>query len=216
MFRRLHLKMTFFCTLVTGFILVCMTLSCLLFFESLLKKNDSAVFEKNRDAIVAYLEGESVIDYEQLSKVADNTCYTLTLYEHGNRLSWSLSSLSDTQKELIAAANEEALYSYHFDVKNPPKSRKITKYLEFSMQYKKAERLISYASLPNRNGSLCALIVYSRLQLARQIKSLRILFLLIDLIALLLLFLFAWKFSAHILKPVEENRKKQTDRKSVV
>lgn len=210
MIRNLHLKMTIFCTLVTSFILAAMSLSCMLFFQSLLTRNDYAVYEKNRNTIVAYLENETVIDYEQLSKIADNRYYTVVLFERNNQLTWSESSLTDTQKELVDMACRKALTSYNFDVNNPPKSKAVTKYLDFTTTYKNTERLVSLASLPNDNGSLCLLTLYSRFQLKRQIWSLRLLFIFIDIIALILLFLFAWKFSAHILRPVEESREKQT------
>lgn len=211
MFRNLHLKMTLFCTLVTGFILLAMTFSCLFFVESLLKKNDAADFEKRRNTILTYLEHETVIDYKQLSKIADNKYYTLALFEGNSLLSWSQNSLTAAQKEMIQIACEKAFAYYNFDVSNPPKSKSATKQLDFDMKYQKAERLVSFASLPNKNGSLCMIVIYSRLQLNQQLFSLRLLFLLIDVAALLLLLLFAWKFSAHILIPVAVNRKKQTE-----
>lgn len=209
MFQKIHLKMTFFCTLATGLILLSMTLSCLLLFESLLKKNDTAVFEKNKSSILAYLEGAEVIDYGQLSKIADNHFYTIALFGNGTLLSLPYTSHSEEAKELVDLACQKALAAYNFDAYNPPKSRTIIKQLDFKIKYQKAERLVSFASLPNKYGSLCILILYSRLQLTQQIFSLRIAFLFIDVAALLLLFLFSWKFSDRILIPVEKNRKKQ-------
>lgn len=205
MFRRLHLKMTIFCTLVTGFILIAMTFAGLYIFEDLLDKNDLAVFEKNRNSVLDYLEGAAVVDYTHLGKLTSSDMYTVAIFE-GDR---QLSLHSQSQYQLIRAVCQKARDDYSFDVYNPPTSRTATKYLDFEMTYDKTARLATFASLPNKYGSICVLILYSRTQLESQTAGLRIAFLLIDGAALVLLFLFAWKFSGHILLPVEKNRKKQ-------
>lgn len=211
MFRKIHLKMTFFCTLIISIILIAMTLSGLYLFEGLLKKNDTASYERDRSTILAYLERETLIDYEQLSKMADNHVYTIVMFENSRRLSWSQANLTSDQNAMIQKACDEALNTHGFDIANPPKSKNITKYLDFKMDYSSTEHLVTFASLPNRYGEVCVLILYSRLPLRQQIMGLRIIFAVIDLGALLLILLFAWKFSGQILKPVEENRLKQVE-----
>lgn len=205
MFQKLHIKMTFFCTFVTGFILIAMTLAGLFLFETLLTQNDYAVFEKNKNSIIDYLENENLIDYSYLSKLTRSDMYTITLFENNRQLSLH----GQKQTKLVEAARQKALADYHFDVQNPPRSRTKTKLLDFEMSQNAASHLVTVASLPNKYGSICAIILYSRTQLAQQKSSLRTAIFFIDTSALLLLFLFAWKFSFHILAPVEANRKKQ-------
>lgn len=205
------MKMTFFCTLIISIILIAMTLSGLFLFEGLLKKNDTASYEKDRNTILAYLERDTLIDYEQLSKMADNHVYTIVMFENGRRLSWSQANMTSDQNAMIQKACDEAQSAHGFDVANPPKSKNITKYLDFQMNYSGTEHLVTFASLPNSYGEVCVLILYSRLPLRQQIMGLRITIAVIDLGALLLILLFAWKFSGQILKPVEENRLKQVE-----
>lgn len=57
---------------------------------------------------------------------------------------------------------------------------------------------------------MCIVILYHRAQLTQQIQQLYLLFLLINLLAFLFLFLFAWIFSGRMLRPLEDNQKKQT------
>ena len=161
--------MTFFCTLIISIILIAMTLSGLYLFEGLLKKNDTASYERDRSTILAYLERETLIDYEQLSKMADNHVYTIVMFENSRRLSWSQANLTSDQNAMIQKACDEALNTHGFDIANPPKSKNITKYLDFKMDYSSTEHLVTFASLPNRYGEVCVLILYSRLPLRQQI-----------------------------------------------
>ena len=63
MFHKIHIKMTLFNTLATSAILIVMSLAGLFVFEGLLTKNESAVFDKNQNAILTYLDGQNIIDH---------------------------------------------------------------------------------------------------------------------------------------------------------
>ena len=69
MFRKLHLKMTLFCTAVTGGILILMALTGLRVFESLLGKNDTASYEKTVSSVLAYLDGQNILDYDTINRL---------------------------------------------------------------------------------------------------------------------------------------------------
>lgn len=102
MYRKLRVKMTLFCTAVTGIILLFMTLAGLLAFKNLLDTNDRTSYEKDVDSVLAYLENEEVIDYEKISAAANPRFYTINLYENKicysydpekkNRSSWKRSA----------------------------------------------------------------------------------------------------------------------------
>ena len=83
MYKKLRMKMTLFCTAVTGVILLAMTLAGLLAFQNLLDANDAAVHDKEVDSVLAYLEKSRVIDYGQIATMANPRFYTIDLYENG-------------------------------------------------------------------------------------------------------------------------------------
>ena len=61
MFRRLHLQMTIFSTLITGVILAAMTLVCLFIAESGTRKNSYTTFSNNANSCITHLEGQSLL-----------------------------------------------------------------------------------------------------------------------------------------------------------
>lgn len=209
MFHKIHLKMTLFHTLVTSAILIVMSLAGLFVFESLLTKNESAVFDKNQNAILTYLDGQNIIDHEKLMRLADNRYYTIALFEKGMLLFQNQMGEPSGQKGLIDAAYQTAKNDYQFDIENPPVSRSMVKYLNFGISFQNKKYYASVASLPNSAGILCAVILFDRSQMFTQIFQLRLTFLCIDITAILLLFLFARKFTGQMLSPIEENRKQQ-------
>ena len=209
MFHKIHLKMTLFNTLVTSAILIVMSLAGLFVFENLLTKNESSVFDKNQNAILTYLDGQNIIDHEKLMRLADNRYYTIALFEKGTPLFQNQMGEASWQKGLIDTAYQTAKNDYQFDIENPPVSWRMVKYLNFGISFESKKYYVSVASLPNSTGILCAVILFDRSQLFTQIFQLRLTFLCIDITAILLLFLFARKFTGQMLSPIEENRKQQ-------
>lgn len=209
MFHKIHLKMTLFHTLVTSAILIVMSLAGLFVFESLLMKNESAVFDKNQNAILTYLDGQNIIDHEKLLRLADNRYYTIVLFENGRLLFQNQSRADTRQNDLINTACQTAKNDYQFDIVNPPVSKRMVKYLDFGISCQNIQYYASVASLPNSAGVLCAVILFDRSQLFTQIFQLRLTFLCIDITAIILLFLFARKFTRQMLSPIEESRKQQ-------
>lgn len=206
MFRTLHLKMTIFCTVVTGIILVGMTLTGLHFFISLLDRNDAVVYDKNLSSILTYMDGKYLIDYEGLANIADNRFYAVTFYENDTvfcqyRKGW--------QADVAAFARKKAQEEYGFDVQRPVKTKAAAPQLRFEMEYRKQEYLVTAVSIPNKYSTLSALVIFRREMFSRQRQQLQMLFFVIDVLAVLILFLFAWIFTGRMLCPLEENQKKQ-------
>lgn len=206
MYKKLHIKMTLFCGTVTGLILLLMTLTGLLAFENLLDKNDAAVHDKTVHALITSLDSEPYIDYDKIAKLADTRYYTVVLYDKS--ASYSL-TLGQEKQMLIEESRERAMNEYGLNVKNPPVFGTSAKQLEFPFTVQKKEYLASFASIPHKYGTFCAVIVYSREQLYQQTGRLRLFFLIIDTTALLLLFTAAWFYTGRMLLPLEENRRKQ-------
>lgn len=72
MFQKLHRQMTWFCMAVTGVILVAMTLLCLLFSETSVRQNARQSFSNDLNSVISYLENQTVISHQWLSKAEGN------------------------------------------------------------------------------------------------------------------------------------------------
>ena len=66
MFKKLHLQLTVFCTLVTGSILLAMTCACLAVLHADTSRQSFASFEKNVSSMISYLENQPVISHPWL------------------------------------------------------------------------------------------------------------------------------------------------------
>lgn len=208
MYKKLRMKMTFFCTAVTGIILLAMTLAGLLAFQNLLDANDAAVHDKEVDSVLAYLEKGRVIDYEQISIMANPLFYTINLYENGVQYAYD----PEQEKQILMdKITQTAMDNYGFDVNDPPVGKGIAKPLEFAMDYKNTEHLVTFATVPYPYGTFCVEISYAREILERQFLYLYVVFAVIDLTAIVLLLLFSWFYTGRMLTPIEKNRTKQIE-----
>ena len=60
MFKKLHIRLTLLCTLVSGFILVFMSFICLSFQEAEVRESYFSDFQVNVNMLISYLETQSI------------------------------------------------------------------------------------------------------------------------------------------------------------
>ena len=72
MFRRLHIHMTLFSTLITGIILSLMAAACLLITESNIRQNHYTIFTNNAYSCISYLESQNVLFHRWMQQAQNN------------------------------------------------------------------------------------------------------------------------------------------------
>lgn len=210
MFRRLHIQLTFFCTLVTGIILIGLTIACLQISETGLRQNSELAFQTQRASIVSYLENQGQISYEWIAKTQNNKQLILDIEDNGIPILFSELSQSEEEAELVSRAREIALSEYNLDLSNDVHTSIITQHVEFKLTGKQSQDYkVSAMIIPKSNGYLSVVLLYSLHGLKNQIFRQRIMFLVLDIIALLLLTFFSWIFTKKMLEPIETSRIKQ-------
>ncbi len=68
MFCKLHIQMTVFPTVVTGFILLILTGACLLISENSMTKNSFISFKNNASSCIYHLESQQLISHTWILK----------------------------------------------------------------------------------------------------------------------------------------------------
>ena len=86
MFHKLHRQMTFFCTAVTGIIVIALTAACLLVAESGLKKSSYASFLNESSSFLSHLQEQNTISLSYLNQLREKNNFEFVLYENGNPL----------------------------------------------------------------------------------------------------------------------------------
>lgn len=213
MLKKVHLRLTLLCTAVIGVILMIITFLYLYVSETNMKSNHFLAFQNDMKNILSSLENQSYIsDYylasleagnHYLAFVEDND--SLLLYgniienEERFRLLNEVKTYYETNYDAVSSSG--ILYSYH----------KEFTYTSPETDYTTGQKYYAcFAILPGTQGNLKIYILAPVSSFYKQLNHQRLLFISINLLALLFLYLFFYRLTRYLLRPVLENQKKQT------
>lgn len=210
MYQKLHIQLTLFCTMVTGMILMILTLVCLSISEKALERNGYLSFLSDLNSMLTHLESQTVITHQWLSKMELNQRFLIQVYDQGRPLYYQSLKRSRKENRLIDQTAKKAKEEYSLDISVPSENNVVSQHKEFTMKSGTASYYASAAVLPKENGQLGCIILYPLANQKQEIFRQRYLFGLADCFAILILLFFSWIFTERIIRPLEENRKKQT------
>lgn len=210
MFRKLHLQMTLFCTIITNCILLVLTFLCLLSAENSLKKNDYNSFLTQLNSVLIHLQEQDCISHQWLSKLQGNGQMHLFLYDNEKPLSYQDYHFSKKEKQLADEAIHTASKKYNVDIFSAD-LHKIIIQTEFDFTSSAGQDYYASAgTIPKENGKLGFLILFSLEKQQAGIANLRRIICLAACVAIILLFIFSWYFTKRIIIPLENSQKQQT------
>ena len=216
MFKKLHRQMTIFASLITSGILILMAVSCLVISERGLTHNTYERFLNNGNSCVAYLENQTVLSHKWILEAKQEYKVEFRIRNNGKKLYFDkldtesrnqdkkeddLSSVENMLTEAARISREEQGLDVDY---MGSLSLSKTVYFETSDFY------ACTALIPKGSGVLSLVLVYPLDGLKGQIFHQRILWGGLLLIAVLALVVFSWFFTGKMLRPLEENRKRQT------
>ena len=214
MFRRAHLLFTILCGGSTATITIIMSLFYLHVSEKSLYDNQFRSFQNDISTITASLEQSTSVSMQWLARIEARNDYTIFVVDNGtpflyNRLHTFVDSIS---QELLAESLAAHDSMFAVEDLNPEGS---TYSGIWHSEYEFASPSTGdnyYAALIDieRNNTLSQIVILSSLaSLRASITHQRILFILIDLCAVIALFTFSWFFTGKLLNPLRENHEKQ-------
>ncbi len=207
MFRKVHHRLTLLCAGITTLILLTLSFIYLYVSETGLMKNQFLAFQRDVNTVISNFEQQTVISYEWLTKIESNNSYIIYVMDNGVPFQFNERNKDETRK----AVEKEALQYYHshFNVA-PLTSDYISYHTEYEFRSSDGIHYYScFATIPRDSGSVEVLILASQELLHQQIKGQRLRFYLLDISAIILLFLFSYFFTKKLLLPIEESRKEQ-------
>ena len=210
MFKKLHVQMTFFCTLITSLILIAMSCICLYIAESGIKKGSYPSFVNNVSSTLSHLENQSRLTHQWILEMEASYHFIIDVRDNGTPLLFrSLNRDANTENLLLQAENM-ARDSYDLDISDLSSAGVLSRHVEFSMYGADGtDYYVSAALIPKAKGHLSVLILYSLLAEQIAIQQQRTLFILVDIAAVLILVIFSLFFTKRMIKPIEESRKRQ-------
>lgn len=209
MFHKLHLKLTIFCTVVTGSIFLILTFLCLSFAESSLKANDSASFLRQLNAAITHLQEQDSISHQWLGQIQASGQFLLYLYDNKAPLYYEYYHRSESEETLKQEAVNLARTEHDMDIfASDP--HQIVIHTEFDFASSTGQNYYASAGIIPKNSKQLSFLILSPLQSQQQrIHHMRLVICLTDLIAVSLLLLFFWFFTKRMLIPLEQNKQKQ-------
>lgn len=222
MFKKVHRRLTLLCGSITTVILLVMSFGYLYISEQSLKNSTFSSFQNNMNTLLANLEHQNVITHEWLTKMEHNGRYLIHITDNGVPFLFNERE-SEEQKRLfedvwriyrespgplVGAEYSETTHMEFFYTPESDHTAPGAKLRDFLGSSE--NEYCACAAVSERNGgTLQIIILYPLDALHAQINRQRILFLLLDLLAIALLSLFAFYFTRRILRPLEENQRRQ-------
>lgn len=208
MFQKVHLRLAVLCGSITAFILLVMSLGYLYISEQGLKTSSFSSFQNDMNTLIANLEHQSVITHEWLTKMEGSGKYLIHISDNGVPFLFNEREMEE-EKQLF----QEAWETWeHSSVEIAPTAFSEIYHTEFLFSPKgsRGKDYYACAAVAEKNSGSMQVMILSPLDtLNAQIRRQRFLFFALDILAVLALSLFAWHFTRRILKPLEENQKKQ-------
>ena len=209
MFKKLHRQMTIFSALITSGILILMAIASLVIFERGLTRNSYERFLNNGNSCVAYLETQSVLSHKWILEAKQEYNGKRLFFDKLNEESSSNASGENGRKSsvenMLAEAARISREEQGLDVEYTGSIS-----LPKEVYFETADFYACTALIPKGSGVLSLVLVYPLDGLKGQIFHQRILWGGLLLIAVLALVVFSWFFTGKMLRPLEENRKRQT------
>ncbi len=208
MFQKVHLRLAVLCGSITAFILLVMSLGYLYISEQGLKSSSFSSFQNDMNTLIANLEHQSVITHEWLTKMEGSGKYLIHISDNGVPFLFNERE-TEEEKQLFQEA-WETWESSSVEIAPTAFSEIYHTEFLFSPKGSRGKDYYACAAVAEKNsGSLQVMILSPLDTLNAQIRRQRFLFFALDILAVLALSFFAWHFTRRILKPLEENQKKQ-------
>lgn len=207
MFRKLHIQMTIYSTLVTGGILLLMTLVCLFISESGTARNSYTTFTNNVNSCISHLEGQSVISHQWLQQVRNTYGIEIEIRDNGVPLFYDKLNPTPEVQGIFQKTAEISKDTYALDPDNLKSVSVLTRKAIFRMDGYYA----GTALIPHDSGVLSVIILYSLKNLNQQLFHQHLAFFAAVLVAVLALAVFSWIFTRILIRPLEDSRKRQTE-----
>ena len=207
MFKKLHIQMTVFSTLITGAILVFMTLTCLVISERGIRETGFSSFSGNASSCLYFLESQKTISRTWATEVLRNYGIRMELRDNGNLLFGE-----------PAAGREETKDSAFFEAAHISDEREGLDVENGGMVSARKEAFFQMedyyactALIPREGGLLTAIFLRDLSDQKEQILRQRVAFGLAAVLALAALAVFSWIFTGKMIRPLEDSRRKQTE-----
>ena len=207
MVNRLRWKLTAFNTVITGAILLGMTLLCLLISERNTRVQTFQNFSGNLSTVSSYLEVQNQLSGTWLRLMESSGRFSLSIQDGGTPLfSMGLSAERNNLAPVFQQARDWAVSEFDLSAVSARSGGSCA----FSLQGEDGAGYFAGVSLIPKNGSVLELILlYPLTGMENGIHRQRMVVCIAALVAVAFLGAFSWCFTGKMLRPIQENQQRQ-------
>ena len=207
MVNRLRWKLTAFNTVITGAILLGMTLLCLLISERNTRAQTFQNFSGNLSTVSSYLEVQNQLSGTWLRLMESSGRFSLSIQDGGTPLfSMGLSAERNNLAPVFQQARDRAVSEFDLSAVSARSGGSCA----FSLRGEDGTGYFAGVSLIPKNGSVLELILlYPLNEMENGIHRQRMVVCIAALVAVALLGAFSWCFTGKMLRPIQENQQRQ-------
>ena len=213
MFRKAHYLFTILCAGTTTTIMVLMSLLYLRVSETSLRNSYFTSFRNDISTIVSVLEQSTDVSMQWLSGLEARNSYIIYAIDNDKPLLYNtLKNNTDSRGQHLLAESLQAFNAMYEEESIVSYDNTYFGISHNEYEFTSSTTELYYSSLidierGNIHSQIIILNPLSRLQ--EQISHQRILFSLLDMIALLAFSIFSWIFTGKLLKPLQQNHERQ-------
>ncbi|MDO4323929.1 MAG: HAMP domain-containing sensor histidine kinase [Lachnospiraceae bacterium] len=210
MFRKLHVQLTALCITITGLILAVLSVICLFISESGIRRQEYDSFSANLNALYQNLAQQTSLSHNWIRQMEHSYQFSIQILDNGVPLFFQSLDTNDIPEDLWNTVREKAVSDYGLDFQDFSSLGILSRHEEFPITDESGRPYTASAALiPRSGGSIGVTVLHPLTEMNRRILGQRLAFVTADLAALIILSIFYWFFTARMIRPLQENRKKQ-------
>ena len=197
MFDKLRWKLTAFNSVITSGIMICLVLLCLSLSERNTKDQTYKNFTDTVYAVSSYLEVQNQISDDWLRQMEADPNVHISVLDAGMPL---FSMTLSPEKEKL-----EPVFQTAWEIAQLPSGKNGYRLFTMDGYYAAAYRIEKQDSMVD------LILLYSLAQMEAGIQNQRVLVFLASSAAVFVLVIFSWLFTGKMLRPIQENQRRQTE-----
>ena len=197
MFDKLRWKLTAFNSIITSGIMICLVLLCLSLSERNTKDQTYKNFTDTVYAVSSYLEVQNQISDDWLRQMEADPNVHISVLDAGMPL---FSMTLSPEKEKL-----EPVFQTAWEIAQLPSGKNGYRLFAMDGYYAAAYRI------EKQDSMLDLILLYSLAQMEAGIQNQRVLVFLASSAAVFVLVIFSWLFTGKMLRPIQENQRRQTE-----
>ena len=211
MFKRLHIRLTLFCTFISGLILLLMSLICISFSETEARESYFSNFELKATMLIHQIESQSVLSLEWFSQLKADTKFEMDIQDNGTKLIFEDLSPQRLDPRIFALARKTARDEYGLTEESITSDTKLSSNASFELHTGGKKYYACIALIPKNSHILNTAVLQPLTELSHSTNVSRVLFAGADVLGIILLGIFFWFYTWHMIRPLIINRQKQTE-----